>query len=129
MKFVLISSLLLTLITQQKDCNGKKPSSTTCFKGRLEIKAICNNYTIKVLDGNIDTSLVAARWTDENTGKQYTNVFALDSPCSFPEDIDEGEEFYFTVNPQRDKDCNVCMAYYPVPSKRLAIYVSKTPCP
>ena len=81
------------------------------------------------MEGRIDTSKVAATWIDENTGRTYTNVFALDSPCSFPADIEQGDEFYFTLKEERDKDCNVCMAYYPTPPKRLFISVTKTPCP
>ena len=127
MKGILISVLVALLLSDKSKCNDKK--NDTCFKGRLEIKAICSNYTIKVLQGNMDTSKIAAEWIDESTGKSYSNVFALGSPCSFPADIKEGDEFYFTIKEERDKDCNVCMAYYPVPPKRLAITASKTPCP
>lgn len=126
MKGLLIGIFLIVLVSTEKKCSSKK--TTTCFKGRLEIKGICSNYTIKVLEGFVDTSKVAARWTDENTGKTYTNVFALEDACTFPADIAEGEEFYFTLGEKREKDCNVCMAYYPTPPKRLLINVSKTPC-
>ena len=115
------------LATSTEKCGSKK--SDNCYKARLEIKGICSNYTIKILEGNIDTSMVAATWTDENTGKKYTNVFGLDSPCSFPKDLNERDEFYFTVRKESDKECTVCMAYYPVPPKRLSIAVSKSPCP
>jgi hypothetical protein len=118
----------LALTFPQKKCAGDNKNKS-CFKGRLEIKGICSNYTIKILEGKADTSKIAASWTDENTGKTYTNVFALDSPCSFPADIEQGGEFYFTIREQRDKDCQVCMAYYPTPPKRLSISVLKTPCP
>lgn len=127
-KIILFTGLTSMLVVNQKKCNDTS-KQTGCFKGKLEIKGICSNYTIKVLEGNLDTAKIAASWTDENTGKTYTNVFALDSPCSFPTDINEGEEFYFTVREEKDKDCNVCMAYYPTPPKRLSISVSKTPCP
>ena len=119
-------SALLSLALANKPCNPNKQAN--CFKGRLEIKGICSNYTISVIEGNIDTSLVAANWQDENTGKKYQNVFALDNPCSFPADIEQGGEFYFTLSAEKEKDCNVCMAYYPVPPKRLSIAVSKMPC-
>ena len=127
-KTIIISSIIALVVSTQKNC-GSNNLKEGCYKGRLEIKGICSNYTIKILQGNIDTAKVAASWTDENTGKVYSNVFALDSPCSFPADIEQGDEFYFTIKEQRDKDCNVCMAYYPTPPKRLFISVSKTPCP
>jgi hypothetical protein len=126
-EIILGGAIVLTLTTQNK-C-GKAHTQAGCYKGRLEIKGICSNYTIKVLEGAIDTSKIAASWTDENTNKNYTNVFALESPCSFPADINEGDEFYFTVSDKSDKNCNVCMAYYPTPPKRLIISVSKTACP
>ena len=126
-EMILSSAIALTLTTQKKCGEARKQGD--CYKGRLEIKGICSNYTIKLLEGAIDTSKIAARWTDENTNKNYTNVFALESPCSFPADIKEGDEFYFTISDKRNQDCNVCMAYYPTPPKRLIISVSKTACP
>lgn len=126
-KALLITFLAVLTLTQKKCSDSKLKDG--CYKGRLEIKGICSNYTIKILEGNIDTTKVSAEWTDENTGKAYSNVFALDSPCSFPSDIEQGDEFYFTIRQEKDKDCNVCMAYYPVPSKRLSISAYKTACP
>jgi hypothetical protein len=76
----------------------------------------------------MDTSLVAASWTDETTGKPYTNAFALDSRCNFPASINEGDEFYFTIDNSAPKDCSVCLMYYPVPAKRLSIKVLEAPC-
>ena len=127
-KTIVLGTVISMVLTTQKKCGGPNQQSG-CYKGRLEIKGICSNYTIKVLEGNIDTTKFSASWTDENTNKTYSNVFALDSPCSFPADIEQGDEFYFTIKNEGDKDCNVCMAYYPTPPKRLFISVSKTPCP
>jgi len=127
-KAIIWVGVVMVLISLQKKCN-KANETINCFKGRLEIKGICSNYTIKVLEGAIDTTKFSANWTDENTNKTYSNVFALDSPCSFPADIKEGDEFYFTIKSAGDKNCNVCMAYYPTPPKRLSISVSKTACP
>jgi hypothetical protein len=126
MKYSLFS-ILVSMILTNKNCSGNV-AKDECFKGRLEIKGICSNYTISVIEGKIDTSLTLATWVDEQTGKSYRNVFALDNSCSFPTEIAAGEEFYFTIKKDRDKDCNVCMAYYPVPEKRLTITASKTPC-
>ena len=125
--FILIG-LIIVVLAFQKECTNNNIKAG-CYKGRLEVKGICSNYTITVLEGNLDSSKIAKSWTDENTNKRYSNVFGLDSPCSFPADIKEGDEFYFTVREERDKDCNVCMAYYPTPPKRLSITVAKTACP
>ena len=56
------------------------------------------NYTLRLLEGNIDTSLITANWTDESTGKSYTNVFGLGSPCTFPSNIEQGDDFYFMID-------------------------------
>jgi len=119
---VLISSAVLLL--SNSDCSSKSKEGTT-YKGRLEIKAICSNYTISVLEGNMDTSRIVANWTDENTGKSYTNVFKLGSPCNFPSTINQGDEFFFTIDTATQKDCIVCMAYYPVPPKVIPIIVQE----
>ena len=99
-----------------------------CYKGKLEIKAGCMNYTISVNQGNIDTAMVVSKWTDENTGKSYKNVFALGSRCNFPSTINEGDEFYFMVDSSTVQNCAVCMMYYPVPSKHVSIKVLEKPC-
>jgi hypothetical protein len=127
-KTIILSSVISFFVLTQKKC-GTSMVKEACYKGRLEIKAICSNYTIKILEGSVDTTKIAANWTDENTAKTYSNVFALGNPCSFPSDLQQGEEFYFTIKEETDKDCMVCQAYYPVPPKRLAIAVLKTPCP
>lgn len=127
-KLIFISGLAAIIFSSEKSCSNKNLKKS-CYKGRLEIKAICSNYTIKILEGDIDTGKVAATWTDENTSKTYTNVFALGNPCSFPDSLKQGDEFYFTIKQKKDTGCMVCQAYYPVPPKRLSISVSKTPCP
>lgn len=110
---------IITLTTNKcKDKNENK-----VFKGRLEIKAICMNYTIKLLEGSLDTTQVVSEWRDETTGKTHNNVFALGSVCSFPSTIKEGDEFYFTIDPDPARNCAVCMAYYPKPPKSVAIKV------
>jgi len=119
MKIALLLTSLSLLILSASDC-GKKD---TVYKGKLEIRGICMNYTIRLLEGDMDTSLLVAGWTDETTGKSYKNVFRLGSPCTFPSTINEGDEFYFTIDTSEVKECAVCMAYYPTPPKKLAIKV------
>lgn len=110
-------------------CSNTKPANPDCYKGRLEIKGICANYTIKLLEGQLPEGTIAANWTDESTGKQYTNVFSLENPCVLPGNMNEGQEFYFTVVREKDRDdCVTCMAYYPKPDKKLNIKVLADAC-
>ena len=102
---------------------GKCKNKGSAYKGRLEVKGICMNYTIKLLEGDLDSSKYVTEWKDESTGKTYTNVFALGSACSFPPAINEGDEFYFTIDSSYVSNCAVCMAYYPKPAKSIAIKV------
>src|SRR5688572_15908204 len=104
--------LLMLVLTQATTCKNATAGSE-CFKARLEIKGICMNYTISVIEGNVDSSLVISKWTDPNTGKVYNNAFRLGSPCQFPANLKEGDEFYFTIDNAMDNNCAVCKAYYP----------------
>lgn len=122
MKILLILTTILLSVTIKDGCHKNKASSTT-FKGRLEVKGMCMNYTIKVLEGNIDKSLIEEKWIDETTGKSYTGVFALSSRCTFPSSIEQGGEFTFEIDTTQVQNCAVCLAYYPTPSKRLSIKV------
>lgn len=116
----------------KEDCKNKKANPTFntngCYKGRLEVKGGCMNYTISIASPEPDTSLTVANWTDENTGKTYKNVFALNSRCTFPGNVNEGDEFYFTIDSTSVQNCAVCLMYYPVPPKRLSIKVIPGPC-
>lgn len=118
MKIILIPVLFILAISGDT-CKKREG----VYKGRLEVKGMCMNYTIKLLEGTIDTANIATSWTNEVTGIQYSNVFALKSVCTFPESIKEGEEFSFTIDPNPVQNCAVCLAYYPKPSKGLAIKV------
>ena len=122
MKFFVLLSLTSTLLLSSSDCSQKKVSDQK-FKGKLEIAGICMNYTIRVVEGNVDASLLDTKWTDETTNKSYTNVFKLGNPCQFPSTIKQGDEFYFTIDTSQVKPCTVCMAYYPTPSKAISIKV------
>lgn len=119
---ITLLSLFIVCLLSSATCN-KAAKNSTCFKGRLEIKGICSNYTIRLLEGNIDTSMVTSVWVDENTGRTYSNVFGLSNPCIFDKELKEGDEFYFKVVTDAKTDCAVCMAYYPTPPKKLTIKV------
>ena len=105
-------------------CNtGGKATSTQRYKGKFEVKALCMNYTFTVTEGNIDTSLVNASWADESTGKIYNNAFGIKNPCDLPKDLQAGDEFYFVIDTAKGSPCQVCMAYYPTPPRKLSIKV------
>jgi len=123
MKLLIFLSGIFLLNVSAENCNKKRSHYPTVYKGRLEIKALCMNYTIKLLEGKIDTSKIVTNWQDESSTKKYTNVFALGSPCSFPASIKEGDEFYFIIDSSGTKDCAVCMAYAPKPHRSLPIKV------
>ena len=116
--FIFLSAIFMLTISADK-CGKKKKTEAGLYKAKLETKAICMNYTLRLLEGNIDTSLITANWTDESTGKSYTNVFALGSPCTFPANIQQGDDFYFRIDTSQKQECAVCMAYYPTPPRKL----------
>lgn len=120
MKLLLLLTGFSILTLSNSDCNSSK---TVKYKGKLEIKAICMNYTISVIEGDMDPGKIVEDWTDESTKKEYHNVFKLGSPCTFPASIKEGDEFYFTIDTTTVQNCAVCMAYYPVPPKSISIKV------
>ena len=109
------------LAVSTNKCKSKNESSA--YKGKLEVKGMCMNYTIKLLEGKIDASKLVVEWKNEVTGKTYNNVFALGSVCNFPSTINEGDEFYFTIDTTYVSNCAVCLAYYPKPAKSIAIKV------
>ena len=118
--FVLASFAFILTVTSGK-CKNKNENSA--YKGKLEVKGMCMNYTIKLLEGKIDTSKFVTEWKNESTGKTHNNVFALGSVCNFPSTINEGDEFYFTIDTTYVSNCAVCLAYYPKPAKSIAIKV------
>lgn len=130
LKTILLGLAFGTLSLSAFNCR-KNANSTTgnCYKGKLVVKGICMNYTISVTAGTVDPSRVEASWKDPNTGTTYTNAFRLGSPCNFPSNIAEGDEFYFRINDTAGQACAVCKAYYPTPGKALAIEVLNAPCP
>jgi hypothetical protein len=120
MKKLIVLPVLIALLLSNSDCSK---TNAVKYKGKLEIKGICMNYTIRMLEGNMDTTKISANWTDDVTGIHYVNVFGLGSPCNFPSTLKEGDEFYFSIDTKNEQGCAVCMAYYPTPPKKLSIIV------
>lgn len=137
MRVFLLLSLFTTVLLSNSDCKKKKSEASADtvktkteetksagrYTGRLEVAGICKNYTISVIEGEMDKKLVEAEWTDASTQKKYTNAFKLGNPCDFPAAIKAGDTFHFVIDTSPSKECIVCMAYYPTPSKALSIKV------
>jgi len=127
MKLLLILFSFILVSGANKSCK-QNHLPAGCYKGKLEIKALCMNYTISIQSKDFDSSMVVANWTDETTSKTYKNVFELGSKCTFPDSLKAGDEFYFTIDTTSVQKCMVCMAYYPTPPKKLSIKVLNGPC-
>jgi hypothetical protein len=127
MKLLLVLCSFILVSASTKSCKDQELPQG-CYKGRLEIKAMCMNYTISIQSKNFDASMVVSNWTDETTGKSYKNVFGLGSRCTFPDSLKAGDEFYFTIDTTSVQNCMVCMAYYPTPEKKLSIKILNAPC-
>ena len=116
-----IIPFVIALAFTTHKCKNKNEGNI--YKGRLEAKGMCMNYTIKLVEGKLDTSKIVSEWKNEATGKTHNNVFALGSRCNFPSTINEGDEFYFAIDSSYVSNCAVCLAYYPKPPKSIAIKV------
>ena len=115
MKFFLVAAIAAIPFSNQT-CKKNTVATASCYKGRLEVKGICSNYTIKLMEGQLDTSQIVASWKDDVTGKTHNNVFALGSPCTFPAALNEGDEFYFTIDTAKQQ-CAVCWLIIQSPKK------------
>lgn len=133
-KGLLTTLLVVTLLMLGSSCKKDKSNKECnlpqfkCYKGRLEIKGMCGNYSIKVLSEDINPNLFQTQWQNPRTGETHTNVFALKNSCDFPSSINEGDEFYFRIISAAEKNCGVCTGYYPTPDKAHFIDVLDTPC-
>ncbi len=118
-KFLGWMVLLIAVVGGDKEAE----TSNGCFKGRLVIKGICKNDVVQLLEGTGEALKVESNWTYPTTGTVYKNVFAVDSKCSFPDNLKEGDEFYFTLDPTQTEDCALCKALSPAPETKLKIKI------
>jgi hypothetical protein len=88
MKYLVAFFVLLNI-----SCNKSNDTIQNCFKGKLVLKGICMNYVIQITEGNIDKSLYESSWQNPESKITYQNVFRLESICTFPSTIKEGDEF------------------------------------
>ncbi|MCH5717372.1 hypothetical protein [Niabella hibiscisoli] len=123
MKFYLFATILLVTVTSCSNKTTPVSHNKGKMKARFEVSGICSNYTFSLIEGDKDTSLVQASWTNPQTDSTYTNAFGVKNPCDLPEGLKVGDEFYFELDNDRPNRCMVCMAYYPTPAKKLNIKV------
>lgn len=125
---LLALTLFLTTISCKKDRSSHKESLANCYRGRLEIKGWCGNYTIKVLDSTTPPGMVQDTWTNPYTSNIYQNVFGLSNICDFPNTLKQGDEFYFSITKGSKNNCAYCTGYYPAPDTTQDIVVLSAPC-
>lgn len=119
--------VIIAFIFMGFSCEKNQEPASTCLKGKLVLKGICMNYVIELVEGSIDPNLIERQWVNPMTKTEYKNVFALGSICTFPANIAEGQEFYFSVVDKGETaSCVQCQAYSPVPNKKLYIATCKT---
>ena len=111
----------MVLLLAVTGCDKQETIANGCFKGKLVVKGICKNDIVQLLEGKSDALLVESSWTYPTTGTVYKNVFAVDSKCTFPDSLKEGDEFYFTLDSTQTEDCALCKALSPVPASKLKI--------
>ncbi len=133
MKVFLVLTAFFLLTVSASECGKKKNTAEKekavtgdknppkKYKGKLEVAGICRNYTIRLLEGDMDTSRIVANWTNPVTNISYKSVFGLGNPCALTDAIKEGDEFYFMIDTSEQKFCPVCLAFYPTPPRSLFI--------
>jgi hypothetical protein len=119
MKFLFTFFILLNIL-----CNKADQPPVEYFKGKLVLQGICMNYVIQIVEGSVNPTLFEQSWVNPLTNTTYKNVFGLASICTFPSNIKEGDEFYFTIpkNPVA-QTCAQCKAYSPIPAKTINIAI------
>jgi hypothetical protein len=119
----LLVSILLTITGWCCKSTAVQNQPATPLTGKLVISEICNHYVVALVSGKLDRAVLTSKFHDEKRKSDYSNVFTLESRCSFAKaGISEGDIFTFELAPADYKeDCMVCMAYYPTPPTRLSI--------
>ena len=103
-------------------------ADSTCYKGKLVLKGICNNAVVEVMDDRMNPAFYEKTWKDESTGIVYSNIMGNANYCTFPGDLKEGQEFYFRIDlpTSLPTDCANCKALSPTPQTRQYIQICGT---
>ena len=94
------------------------------YKNQPFDRLIYSSVVIQIVEGSVNPILYEQSWVNPLTNTTYKNVFGLASICTFPSNIKEGDEFYFTIpkNPVA-QTCAQCKAYSPIPAKTINIEI------
>lgn len=122
---VILLSVFSLMSCDKQQAIEQLVTDSTCYKGKLVLKGICNNAVVQVLDDRMPLSFYEESWKDEFTGIVYQKVMGNSNYCGFPADLKENDEFYFriaspTVGPP---NCVNCKAYSPSPQLRQYIQI------
>jgi hypothetical protein len=121
MNKIILSLIGIVILCSSYECNKTKSGK---LKGKLVIKELCSHFVVQVINGSADTSRVTNGWKDEKRKVTFDNVFTVGNRCDFPANLNEGDEFEFSFDPNPPpQNCAVCMAYYPTPGKINAIKI------
>ncbi len=83
----------------------------------------CASAVVQVLDP-AHYNLGQSSWQQSPTTPTYSHVFAVENTCSFQANgISEGDEFYFQLTDEEEKDCAVCALWDNPPSTTQKIVV------
>jgi hypothetical protein len=121
-KMKILSAIAFSMIVLA-GCKSSASKQSTGYVGKLVVKELCNHYVVAVESGNLDTSKLAATWTDSKRNTPFRNVFTVASKCSFANSgLEEGDRFSFELSDNHaTENCAVCMAYYETPVQFLYI--------
>ena len=126
MRILLVIFLFIAFISCDKQVDIQQVvTDSTCYKGKLVLKGICNNAVVEVLDDRMNPAFYEKTWKDESTGIVYRNVMGNANYCTFPGDLKEGQEFYFRIDlpTSLPADCANCKALSPTPQTRQYIRI------
>jgi len=124
---ILLSVLSVMSCDKQQEIQ-QVVADSTCYKGKLVLKGICNNAVVEVMDDRMNPAFYEKTWKDESTGIVYKNVMGNANYCTFPGDLKEGQEFYFRIDlpTSLPADCANCKALSPTPQTRQYIQICGT---
>lgn len=121
-----MKTLLIILIPIVLSACIQIPGTGSNNNQRIKAKVIritCATTVIQILDQTFYN--LGETWTMEGTANTYEHAALVSNKCEFPDNLSEGDEFYFKVINESDahNDCAVCMMYDYPPSKGIFLKV------